>query len=159
MKKYWENPEATEATIRNGWLYTADIVLMDEDSDDILLDIEVLEDLTDSVAPAHHRDYLEESQELGKYRGLKKVGAGAIYGGFLARAQDHHRVHKRIAMVGGQDDGTILRDVLQARDLSLPVGKPGTQVSVETHHTVPASIAVDARTQSLLGFFHIVGHY
>ena len=31
MKKYWENPEATEATIRNGWLYTADIVLMDED--------------------------------------------------------------------------------------------------------------------------------
>ncbi len=31
MEKYWENPEATEATIRNGWLYTADVVLMDED--------------------------------------------------------------------------------------------------------------------------------
>ncbi len=31
MEKYWENPEATAATIRNGWLYTADVVLMDED--------------------------------------------------------------------------------------------------------------------------------
>ena len=31
MEKYWENPEATEATIRDGWLYTADVVLMDED--------------------------------------------------------------------------------------------------------------------------------
>ena len=31
MEKYWENPEATAATIRDGWLYTADVVLMDED--------------------------------------------------------------------------------------------------------------------------------
>ena len=31
MEKYWENPEATDATIRDGWLYTADVVLMDED--------------------------------------------------------------------------------------------------------------------------------
>ena len=31
MERYWENPEATEATIRDGWLYTADVVLMDED--------------------------------------------------------------------------------------------------------------------------------
>lgn len=31
MAEYWKNPEATEATIRNGWLYTADVVLMDED--------------------------------------------------------------------------------------------------------------------------------
>ena len=31
MEKYWDNPEATEATIRDGWLYTADVVMMDED--------------------------------------------------------------------------------------------------------------------------------
>ena len=30
MAEYWENPEATAATIKDGWLYTADIVVMDE---------------------------------------------------------------------------------------------------------------------------------
>ena len=30
MAEYWNNPEATAATIKNGWLYTADIVEMDE---------------------------------------------------------------------------------------------------------------------------------
>ncbi|MCZ6890279.1 MAG: long-chain fatty acid--CoA ligase [Gammaproteobacteria bacterium] len=31
MKGYWNNPEATAETIRNGWLYTGDIALRDED--------------------------------------------------------------------------------------------------------------------------------
>lgn len=31
MAGYWENPEATAENIKNGWLYTADIVVMDED--------------------------------------------------------------------------------------------------------------------------------
>lgn len=31
MAKYWEKPEETAATIKNGWLYTADVVVMDED--------------------------------------------------------------------------------------------------------------------------------
>lgn len=31
MKGYWNNPEATAETIRNGWLYTGDIALCDED--------------------------------------------------------------------------------------------------------------------------------
>ena len=31
IKQYWEKPEETAATIRDGWLYTADIVVMDED--------------------------------------------------------------------------------------------------------------------------------
>ena len=30
MEKYWEKPAETAATIKNGWLYTADIVVMDE---------------------------------------------------------------------------------------------------------------------------------
>jgi len=30
MARYWEKPAETEATIKNGWLYTADIVVMDE---------------------------------------------------------------------------------------------------------------------------------
>ncbi|MBQ3211273.1 MAG: AMP-binding protein [Oscillospiraceae bacterium] len=31
IKEYWQKPEDTAATIRDGWLYTADIVVMDED--------------------------------------------------------------------------------------------------------------------------------
>lgn len=30
MKEYWNNPEATASIIKDGWLYTADIVSMDE---------------------------------------------------------------------------------------------------------------------------------
>lgn len=31
MTEYWNKPEDTAANIKNGWLYTADIVMMDED--------------------------------------------------------------------------------------------------------------------------------
>ena len=31
MKGYWKNPEATQQTLQNGWLYTGDIAKMDED--------------------------------------------------------------------------------------------------------------------------------
>ncbi len=31
MKGYWKNPEETELTLRDGWLYTGDIATMDED--------------------------------------------------------------------------------------------------------------------------------
>lgn len=31
MKGYWNNPEETAATLRDGWLYTGDIATMDED--------------------------------------------------------------------------------------------------------------------------------
>ena len=31
MLGYWRNPEATAATIRNGWLYTGDVAVVDED--------------------------------------------------------------------------------------------------------------------------------
>lgn len=31
MKGYWKNPEETEHTIRNGWLFTGDLAKMDED--------------------------------------------------------------------------------------------------------------------------------
>jgi long-chain acyl-CoA synthetase len=31
MKGYWNKPEETEQTLRNGWLYTGDVVRMDED--------------------------------------------------------------------------------------------------------------------------------
>ena len=31
MKGYWNQPEETEAALREGWLYTGDIAYMDED--------------------------------------------------------------------------------------------------------------------------------
>ncbi|NOZ08231.1 MAG: long-chain fatty acid--CoA ligase [FCB group bacterium] len=31
MKEYWKNPEATGATLKDGWLFTGDIAKMDED--------------------------------------------------------------------------------------------------------------------------------
>jgi len=31
MKGYYKNPQATEYTIKNGWLHTVDVGYMDED--------------------------------------------------------------------------------------------------------------------------------
>lgn len=31
MKGYWDNPEATASTIKDGWIYTGDVAYMDED--------------------------------------------------------------------------------------------------------------------------------
>ena len=125
----------------------------------ILLDIEVLDHVPEAVTTADHRKDLEESEQLGKDRILEEIRPGTEHGRSLACAQDQHRVHQSIAVVGGKDDGSILGDIFQAGDLDLTVGKPGTQVSVETYHAVSAAIAMDARAPSLLGFFHIVGHY
>jgi acyl-CoA synthetase (AMP-forming)/AMP-acid ligase II len=38
MKGYWRNPEATAKTLRNGWLHTGDIGLMDENGYVFLMD-------------------------------------------------------------------------------------------------------------------------
>ncbi|HEX3012160.1 MAG TPA: AMP-binding protein, partial [Syntrophomonadaceae bacterium] len=38
MKSYWHNPEETNNTVRNGWIYTGDIATMDENGYVTILD-------------------------------------------------------------------------------------------------------------------------
>lgn len=38
MKGYWKNPEATNETIKNGWLFTGDLAKVDEDGDIYIVD-------------------------------------------------------------------------------------------------------------------------
>jgi len=69
MRGYWNNPEATEAAIRNGWLHTGDIASIDEDGyitiSDRKKDIIVLSG-GDNVSPARVEAFLTLQPEIAQ---------------------------------------------------------------------------------------------
>ena len=113
------------------------------DLKDVLLYVKVLDDVPETVASPYHRKDLQETQAGGDGPVLEEIGAGPEHGRALPRAQHNHRVHQRIAVIGGHHHGAILRDVLQSLDLGLPIGKEGTKVPVKTHEPVSAAVAMD----------------
>ncbi len=69
MKGYWNQPEATEAVLREGWLYTGDIGRLDEDGylmiTDRKKDIVVLSG-GDNVSPARIEGFLSLQPEISQ---------------------------------------------------------------------------------------------
>lgn len=69
MRGYWNNPEATRMTIRDGWLHTGDIGTIDEDGyitiTDRKKDIIVLTG-GDNVSPARVENFLTLQPEIGQ---------------------------------------------------------------------------------------------
>ncbi len=66
MKGYWNNPEATSETIRDGWLYTGDIAKMDEDGYVYIVDRkkELIKYKGFQVAPAELESLLLEHPSI-----------------------------------------------------------------------------------------------
>ena len=69
MRGYWNNPEATQAAVRDGWLHTGDIGSIDEDGyitiSDRKKDIIVLSG-GDNVSPARIEAFLTLQPEIGQ---------------------------------------------------------------------------------------------
>lgn len=69
MVGYWNDPEATEATLQDGWLYTGDIGVLDDDGDLHITDRK--KDLIvtaggDNVAPSRIEGKLQVEPEIGQ---------------------------------------------------------------------------------------------
>ena len=74
MKGYWNQPEATAETLRDGWLYTGDIVRMDEDGYFYVVDRK-----KDMIIAGGFNIYPREVEEvLFLHRGVKEAVAVGV---------------------------------------------------------------------------------
>jgi acyl-CoA synthetase (AMP-forming)/AMP-acid ligase II len=74
MAYYWNRPEATEKTMRNGWLHTGDVGRMDEDGFFYILDRK-----NDMLVSGGYNIYPREIEDaLGEYDGVVEVAVVGI---------------------------------------------------------------------------------
>ncbi|HHY27450.1 MAG TPA: long-chain fatty acid--CoA ligase [Desulfitobacterium dehalogenans] len=74
MKGYWEKPEETEKTLRNGWLHTGDIAKMDEDGYFYIIDRK-----KDMIIAGGYNIYPRDIEEvLYEHPKVKEVVAAGI---------------------------------------------------------------------------------
>src|SRR5262249_6172775 len=69
MKGYWRDPEATAKTIRDGWLYTGDIGILDEDGYIVITDRKkdiIVFSGGDNVSPARVKGFLTLQPEISQ---------------------------------------------------------------------------------------------
>lgn len=74
MQSYWQLPEATESTIRDGWLYTGDIARMDEDGYFFIEDRK-----KDMIIAGGYNIYPREVEEvLAMHPAVQEVAVGGV---------------------------------------------------------------------------------
>lgn len=66
MKCYYKNPEATAETIKNGWLHTGDMAMMDEDGFIFLVDRkkDVIISGGENIYPVQIEDFLRQNEKI-----------------------------------------------------------------------------------------------
>lgn len=66
MKCYYKNPQATAETIKNGWLYTGDMAMMDEDGFVFLVDRkkDVIISGGENIYPVQIEDFLRQNEKI-----------------------------------------------------------------------------------------------
>lgn len=69
MVGYWRNPEATAATIKNGWLHTGDLGVLDEDG--LLTFVDRLKDLI--ISGGLNISAAEVERAVSEYSGVEEV--------------------------------------------------------------------------------------
>ena len=72
--------------------------------------LQVLEHGGGAVADTGQRQDVQEAEELLHGGFLEHVGTGPEGGRGLPAAEDHERIHQRVRMVRGDEDGAVLRD-------------------------------------------------
>ncbi|HET7578837.1 MAG TPA: long-chain fatty acid--CoA ligase [Bacillales bacterium] len=142
MKGYWNMPEETAKTLRDGWLYTGDIARMDEDGFVYIVDRK-----KDLIIASGYNIYPREIEEVlylhpdvveaavigapDQYRGetvmavvVLKEGAEADPDGIIAHCQKYMAAYKVPKMVEFRDDlpkstvGKILRRAVREAETS-----------------------------------------
>ena len=99
--------------------------------DDFLEGVEVLGHLRQAVALPRDGQDAQPAQDLGDLGVREDVGAGAEDDRLAAEQdQGQERVHQGRAVVGGQDDGTVLRDTFRAFDVDGAEAGPGGEIDV-----------------------------
>ncbi len=109
MKGYWNNPEATASTLRDGWLYTGDIATMDEDGYVYIVDRkkELIKYKGFQVAPAELEGLLLEHPAVSDAAviGVLDEEAGEVPKAFVVTNDDDLTAAEIMEWVAGQVAG------------------------------------------------------
>lgn len=103
MKGYWNEPQATAETLRNGWLYTGDIARMDEDGYVYIVDRkkEMIKYKAFQVAPAELEAVLLEHPDIADAAvvGKPDLEAGEVPKAYVVRKSAGITAEEIIAFV------------------------------------------------------------
>ena len=97
----------------------------------------ILADMFQPVPFPDHGKDAEKVEDAGDGGLPEDIGPGAECGRALPRGQDHQRVHERIGMVGGEDDGSVLGE-FRAPVQDAVVTLPGAPVYIRPEKGIQA---------------------
>jgi len=128
MEGYWQNQAETDRVLKNGWLHTGDIGIIDEDGHIVITDRKkdiIVNDKGDNVAPQRVEGMLTLQPEIGQ---------AMVYGdrrphlvGVVVPDPEHMM---EWAAQNGADVATLKTDPAFVRSLQMAVDRVNSQLSV-----------------------------
>lgn len=120
MRGYWNNPEQTARTLRDGWLYTGDIVRQDEEGYFQFIDrkSDVIEKDGQMIFPRDIEEVLYEHPKVAEAAvlGVPLDGATAIKAYIVARRGEKPTAEEILALARSRLDAAHTPTVIEFRD-------------------------------------------